>query len=156
MIGAINLQGLDPDNGTITPVAPSATGLPVPDEQERMDQIIAKLQTWPAGHTDNDAQRVRNYLSAAAVADYTQDALEGPIARAIFDRLQEDFDKDELIHILAWIIINRDQGTVVDDAPYLDIHGPVNEDTVRERSQIYAQKLLGRLLGKLPDVQPQQ
>jgi hypothetical protein len=155
MIGAIRFEGLPPDNGVTNPLAPSATGLPVAEEQERMDQIIAKLQTWPAGHSGNDGQRVRNYLSAASVADYTQDALEGPIARAVFDRLQEDFDKDELIHILAWIITNRDQGTIIDDAPYLDIHGPVNEDTVRERSQIYAQKLLGRLLGKLPDVQTQ-
>jgi hypothetical protein len=69
--------------------------------------------------------------------------------------LQEDFEKDELIHILAWIITNQDQGTVIQDMPELDIRGPVNEDTVRERDQIYAQKLLGRLLGKLPDVQPE-
>ncbi len=152
-IQAITFQGLPPDDGTIAPVAPSATELPVPEEQKRMDQIIAKLQTWPPGNVADDGQRVRNYLSAAAVADYTQDPQEGPIARAVFDRLQADFEKDELIHILAWIITSPDRGMVVDDAPELDIHGPVNEDVVRSRDVYYAQKLLGRLLGKLADVQ---
>ena len=153
IINAITFQGLPPDDGTIAPLAASATGSQVPEEQDRMNQIIAKLQTWPAGHVADDGQRVRNYLSAAAVADYTQDNEEKYIARAVFDRLEEDFDQNELIHILAWIITSPDQGTVVDDAPELDIHGPVNEDVVRSRDVYYAQKLLGRLLGKLPDVQ---
>jgi hypothetical protein len=152
-IQAFTFQGLPADGGNIAPVAPTATDLPVPEEQKRMNDIIAKLKSWPPGNVANDGQRVRNYLSAAAVADYTQDPEEGPIARAVFDQLQAEIENTELIHILAWIITAPDQGTIVDDAPYLDIHGPVNEDVVRGRDVYYAQKLLGRLLGKLPDVQ---
>ena len=151
-INFYTFKGLPPDDGTIAPVSPSATDLPVPEEQQRMDQIRKRLETWAPGHVEDDGQRVRNLLSAAAVADYAQDALEGPIARAVFDQLQAELDKDELIHILTWIIVAPDQGAVIVDAPEIDIHGPVNEDVVRTRDSIYAQKLLGRLLGKLPDV----
>jgi hypothetical protein len=118
-----------------------------------MEQIIDKLRTWPPGQNGDDGQRVRNLLSAASVADLSEsDPSEGQIARAVFDRLQADFDKDELIHILTWIISNPDQGTVLTDAPEIDIHGPENAESVRDRDVIYALKLLGRLLGKLPDV----
>jgi hypothetical protein len=151
-IDSFTFTGLPPDDGIENPVAPSSTDLQVPDELDRMNQIIAKLKTWKPGTSGDDGQRVRNYLSAASVADYTQDPLEGAIARAVYDRLEEDFDKDELIHILAWIITTPDQGTVILDAPELDIHGPVNEDNVRQRDLVYAQKLLGRLLDKIPDV----
>jgi ABC-2 type transport system permease protein len=153
-IDALTFTGLPPDDGTVAPVAPSADDLPVPEEQDRLNQIRKKMQAWPPGHDPGAGQRVRNYLSAAAIADYTQDPLEGAIARAVFDQLKADFDPDELIHILAWIILEPDQGTILEDAPALDIHGPVNADTVRQRDVYYAQKLLGRLLGKLPDVAP--
>jgi ABC-2 type transporter len=151
-INSFTFTGLPRDDGVENPVAPSATDMQVQDERDRMDQIIAKLKTWKPGTTGNDGQRVRNYLSAASVADFVEDPLEGSIARAVFDRLEEDFDKDELIHILAWIKIAPDEGTVINDAPELDIHGPVNEDILRQRNLIYADKLLGRLLDKIPDV----
>jgi hypothetical protein len=154
-INSITFNGLTADNDTVGPVAPT-TDLPVPEEKQRIDQVIEKLKNWPPGKTGSDGQRVRNYLSAAGIADYSQDPLEGPVARAVFDRLQGDFDKDELIRILAWIILNPNQGDIINDAPELDIHGPVSQDVIRMRDLIYAQKLLGRLLGKLPDVQKDQ
>jgi len=152
-INALTFTGLTSDSDTVAPVAPSAIGQPDPDEAKRMEQIIEKLRTWPPGQDGDDGQRVRNLLSAASVADLSErDPSEGQIARAVFDRLQADFDKDELIHILTWIINNPGQGTVITDAPEIDIHGPTPEESVRDRDVIYALKLLGRLLGKLPDV----
>ena len=96
---------------------------------------------------------MRNLLSAAAVADVSEDPQEGNIARAVFDQLQADYDKEELIHILAWIMLTPDGGTVCRDVPELDIYGPINEDVARMRVLIYAEKLLGRLIDKLPDIQ---
>ncbi len=151
-IDEIRYDGLPPDDGTVAPVAPSATGLPVPEVNARMEQIVQKLDAWPPGHEGNDGLRVRNYLAVACIADISEDAdIEGPVARAVFDRLQADFDKTELIHILAWIIRTDDAGPVMTDAPELDVHGPINPDAIRTRSVLYAVKLLGRLLGKLPD-----
>jgi hypothetical protein len=144
--------GLLPDDGTITPVAPSSTDLSFPEQKDRMDKFLQQLDAWPPGHLDDDGQSVRNLLSVAVIADYTQDPLEGQIARAVFERLKSDFDPTELEHILAWIITSPDQGTVLQAVPELGLAGPVNEDTIRSRSATYALKLLGRLLGKLPDV----
>jgi hypothetical protein len=112
------------------------------------------LSNWEKGHQGDDGQRVRNYLSVAAVADVSQDSLEGPIGRLVFDRLQADFDQDELIHILAWIYYYPNAYNVETDAPEVEVHGPVDPDLVRSRSEQYALKLLGRLLGKLPDAAP--
>jgi hypothetical protein len=154
-IDSFRFTGLTADDDHIAPVAASALGgIEDPDQEKRMEMIIQKLQTWPPGHTGDDAQRVRNYLSAASVADTSEtDPLEGNIARAVFDHLQDDFDKDELIQILAYIILYNDQGSVITDAPELDIHGPIEDYRIRRRDVIYALKLLGRLLGKIPDVQ---
>jgi hypothetical protein len=154
-INSFTYTNVTDDNGEIAPVAPSAVDLPVPELKQRMDQIRQKLDAWPAGHVEDDGQRVRNLLSVAAIADFTQDPLEGSVARAVFDRLEADFDRDELEHILAWILISPDGGTVVTSAPELDLDGPVNDYVVRQRCVLYAQKLLGRLLGKLPEVQKQ-
>ncbi len=152
-INSLKFDGLPPDDGTVAPVAPSATDIKVPEMKERVRRVIEKLPAWPLGHSGDDAQRVRNYLSAASIADASEDTdFEGPMARAVFDRLRADFDQTELIHILAYIAIEPDQGTVLEDAPELDLHGPINADTIRSRNVMYALKLLGRLLGKLPDV----
>jgi ABC-2 type transport system permease protein len=151
-IDSLKFDGLPPDDGTVAPVAPSVTDIRVPEVKDRVAKVIEKLPGWPPGHSGDDAQRVRNYLSAASIADASEDTdFEGPMARAVFDRLRADFDQTELIHILAYIAIEPDQGTVLEDAPELDVHGPINPDTIRSRNVMYALKLLGRLLGKLPD-----
>jgi ABC-2 type transport system permease protein len=138
---------------TMAPLAPNATGVDDPVAEKRMEMIVQKLETWPLGRTADDGQNVRNLLSAAAIADVSQDSMEGQIARAVFDRLREAYPPDQLVRLLTWVAIAPDQGTVITDAPELDIHGPVPEDMIRRRDLIYALKLLGRLLGKLPDVQ---
>jgi ABC-type multidrug transport system permease subunit len=151
-INSLKFDGLPPDDGTVAPVAKSATDIAVPEVKDRVAKVIEKLASWPLGHNGDDAQRVRNYLSAASIADASEDTdFEGPMARAVFDRLRADFDQTELIHILAYIAIDPDQGTVLEDAPELDVHGPINPDTIRTRNVMYALKLLGRLLGKLPE-----
>jgi ABC-2 type transport system permease protein len=149
-INAIGYDDLPADDDTVTPLVKlgeRVTG----DDLERLVDFKNKLDAWPPAHVDSATQRVRNLLSAAAVADATQDPLEGQIARAVFDRLQADFEKDQLVHMLAWIILNPQDGTVITEARELELDGRVNADTVRVRDGMYARKYLGRLLGKIPD-----
>ena len=152
-INSYTFTGLAPDADPVSRLAPNATGLAAPDEEHRMQQMVHAMEEWKPAHLGDHGQAVRNLLCAAAVADVSEDPLEGNIARAVFDQLRDDFQKDELIHILAWIMANPDQGTVYTDVPELDIHGPINPDVIRMRVVIYAQKLLGRLLDKIPDIQ---
>jgi ABC-2 type transport system permease protein len=150
-IDSIRFDGMPPDDGVVNPVSPAGFVSPIPEEKQRLDQIRQQLDAWAPGHTTNDGQTVRNLLAAASVADIAQDPSEGPIARLVFDRLTADFDHDELIHILAWIHLVPSTDPVITDAPDLDIHGPVDPSMVRDRSEIYALKLLGRLIGKIPE-----
>jgi hypothetical protein len=153
-IQSIKFDDLPSDDGNITPVAPSATDLPVPEEAARMKDFVDRLGVWEPGQVGDPGNRVRRLLAVAAIADYTQDPCEGPIARAVFDRLKADIDPQTLVPILAWVVLYPDEGVSLTDTPELGLKGPVNGAMVQARSRLYAQKLLGRLLVKLPDVAP--
>jgi hypothetical protein len=149
-IASITFSDLNADDDTVTPLAHNFDGLG-DDERKRLDGIRAKLDAWPPAHNDAAGQRVRSILSVAAIADYSQDPLEGQIARVVFDRLLADFEKEQLKRICAWIILRPEEGAVITSAPELDLNGRVNEDVLRDREMMYAKKLLGRLLGKIAD-----
>jgi hypothetical protein len=55
------------------------------------------------------------------------------------------------VHILAWIILAPEAGSVATTAPELGLERHPPESIIRERNQLYAKKLLGRLIGKIPD-----
>jgi ABC-2 type transport system permease protein len=149
-INSITFTDLNADDDTVTPLAHNFNAL-TDEDRQRIADIRTKLDAWPPAHIDAAGQRARSILSVAAIADYTQDPLEGQIARVVFDRLQADFDKDQLTRILAWIILRPQEGVVITSAPELDLQGRVNEDVLRDREMLYAKKLLGRLLGKIND-----
>ena len=152
-IDAVQVTGLPPDDDVRNPVAPPGDS-PVPDERARVDRFHQLLDAWPPAHTGDAADRVRAVLSAAAIADVTEDPVEGRIARACFERLQADYEADDLERVLTYIISHPDDGQVETAATALDLPGPVAESVARERVMVYARKLLGRLTGKLPDVSP--
>jgi ABC-2 type transport system permease protein len=148
-INGITYDNLPPDDGTITPLAPAGTRPKDVDDRDRLDAIAQKLATWPPAHEGMVGQRVRNLLSAAAIADVTEDPLEGPIARVVFQRMQADYPREQLIKVLASIILDPQGGTVMHSAPELELRGNVAAEIVRDRDAIYARKFLGRLLGKI-------
>ena len=147
---AITYTDLPDDGGTISPIAPTTEGLGGPDK-ERFDRIRQKLETWPPANDGTVEQRVRYLLSADAIADVTEDELEASIGREVFDQLQNDVPREDLMHVLTWIILHPADGKVKTNTPELDLQGPVAEDVVRDRVVIYAKKYLGRLLGKITD-----
>ena len=113
--------------------------------------FATKLEAWPPGRIADAGQSVRNLLSVAAIADISQDLREAEIARLVFDELQARYKHAELRRILAWIVLNPGEGTVVNHAPEVDLPRHPPESVVRERSALYARKYLGRLMGKIHD-----
>ena len=143
---------LPADGGIVTPIAP-ADEEPDPDTADHLQYIRDMLPTWQPGKVPDLVQRTRNILYVAAVPDVQQLPIERFVPYAVFERLQQDIPKDQLIKVLYWIALHPTDGEdkAVDDLWALRFeNGPVDMQQTRERAAIYAVKLLGRLLGRLP------
>jgi len=111
------------------------------------------LASWQPGKVADPVQRVRNILYVAAVPDVLQMPIERFAPQAVYERLQQDIPRDQLIKILYWIALHPTDGDdkALDELWALRFpNGAVDVQQTRERAAIYAVKLLGRLLGKLP------
>jgi hypothetical protein len=95
-------------------------------------------------------QQVRNWMCLCTLPDLAQNEFESQIPYLIFERLKKDLPKEKLKKALAWVILKPDDGKVVLKAAGLGFEDEMLETDVRERAAIYAKKLLGRMLGKLP------
>jgi ABC-2 type transport system permease protein len=143
---------LPPDSGVVTPIAPLNEE---PDEvtAAQLDKMRLALPTWKPGKVDDPVQRVRNYLYVAAVPDVFQmQELERFIPLVVYDRIQEDIPKDDLIKILYWIATHPFDGddSAVDELRPLGLNnGPADMEQTRGRLSVYAVKLLGRITGKI-------
>jgi hypothetical protein len=143
---------LPPDNGVVTPIA-------APDEEPdevtvaTLDKMRLALPSWAPGQVSDPVQRVRNYLYVAAVPDVFQmQDLERFIPYVVYERIQEDIPKDDLIKILYWIATHPFDGDdkAVDQLRPLGLfNGPADMEQTRDRLSVYAVKLLGRILGKI-------
>ncbi len=143
---------LPPDSGIVTPIA-RPDDLPDQDAALQLEQIRLALPKWKPGKIDDPVQRVRNFLFVPAVVDvYQMEGLEQFLPQVVFERLQEDVPKDDLIKILYWIALHPFEGddSAVDDLRSLGLgNGPNDMQTTRDRVAVYAVKLLGRLIGKI-------
>jgi ABC-2 type transporter len=143
---------LPPDSGVVTPIAPLNEE---PDETivAQLDKMRLALPSWKPGKVDDPVQRVRNYLYVAAVPDVFQmQELERFIPLVVYDRIQEDIPKDDLIKILYWIATHPFDGddSAVDELRPLGLNnGPADMEQTRGRLSVYAVKLLGRITGKI-------
>jgi hypothetical protein len=111
------------------------------------------LPSWQPGKVADPVQRVRNILYVAAVPDVLQMQIERFAPIAVFERIREDIPKDQLFKILYWIALHPNDGEdkAVDQLWALRFpNGSVDIEQTRERTALYAVKLLGRVLGKLP------
>ena len=143
---------LPSDQGIVTPIAP-ADEEPDPDTSDHLQDIREMLPSWQPGKVADPVQRVRNILYVAAVPDVLQTPIERFAPYVVFERLQQDVPKDQLIKVLYWIALHPTDG---DDSAIKDLwalkfsNDSVDPEQTRERAAIYSVKLLGRLLGKLP------
>jgi ABC-2 type transport system permease protein len=126
-----------PDHGSLSPAG--------------LEEFAAKLRPWGPGAVADPGQRARNLLSVAAIADVSQDAHEGEIARLIFDELRAEFGDERLSRILAWIILYPQEGTAICSAPELGLARQYKEEVIRQRIDLYSRKFLGRLRGKISE-----
>lgn len=148
-IDAITYEDVEEDTGFILPIAANLDDLDN-DTKKRLDDWTAKLQDWSGSKDENVPQRVRNLMTVCALSDMIHGEFEREAPYVIFDKLKAEIDKDELIKVCAWMTLKPDEGRAITRVPELGWDDDVDEASVRERSSLYAKKLLGRLLGKLP------
>jgi hypothetical protein len=142
---------LPPDTGIVTPIAGNDEN-PDPEVGEHFDYIRQMLPSWQPGKVADPVQRVRNLLYVAAVPDVQQTPIERFAPLAVYERLEDDVPKDQLIKILYWIAIHPTDGddSAVDQLWALKFQtGAIDMQQVRDRAAIYGVKLLGRLLGRI-------
>jgi hypothetical protein len=147
----IQFGDLPPDAGVVAPIA-GDDEQPDPAVIKQLVQIHRGLERWPPGRVEDPAQRVRNYLFVAAVADVFQIPLERHAPLLIFDRLQQEFPAEDLIRLLYWVARHPAEGdhSAVDQLHSLGLgSGPSDMAQTRERVTFYALKLLGRLTGRI-------
>jgi ABC-type multidrug transport system permease subunit len=144
-IAEIRFDSLPADHDLVAPLAPPTLD-PSPAKE-----FAAKLGRWQQGKLDDSGQSIRNLVSIAAVADLCADPRESEIARLVFQQLSRGFEPAVARQGLAWIILSPEDGMALTKAPELDLYRHPPERLVRQRSVIYAEKYLGRLLGKIPD-----
>jgi hypothetical protein len=143
---------LPPDEGVVTPIARLDE---IPDQPiaQQLDKIQLGLATWAPGKVADPVQRVRNLLYVAAVPDVFQMTdLEKFIPLVVYDHIQSEIPREDLIKILYWIALHPFDGDdkAVDELRPLGLNnGPADMETTRDRLSVYAVKLLGRLIGKI-------
>jgi ABC-2 type transport system permease protein len=144
-IAEVGFDNLPADDGIVAALAPSTL------ESARSLQFARKLAAWPPAKLDDPGQSIRNLVSLAAVADLCADPRESEIGRLVFRQIGGRFDPAVARQALAWIILSPEDGLALTKAPELGLFRHPPERLVRQRSVIYAQKYLGRLLGEIPD-----
>jgi hypothetical protein len=150
LVKDIDFELLPPDEGFVTPLKKDLDHLDE-DTKKRLDEWTNKLNDWAGARDDNTGQRVRNLIAVMSLADLGRGEFEGESAYVIIEKLKSEVDKDELIKACVWIIHKPDEGKCPTKIPDLGWEEElVEEAVIRERSQMYAAKLLGRLMGKLP------
>ncbi|HEY4246172.1 MAG TPA: ABC transporter permease [Lacunisphaera sp.] len=161
-VTAADIAGLNyhvpPDSGVVTPIAR-------PDEQpdeataNALDGIQGNLAIWPLAHVTDPVQRTLNLLSVAAVMDLAQDPVERFLPLMIFEQLSMSIPRDELVQILAWIVLHPEQGRTPNDLADLGLGGVAQSPLIRERADLYAVKFIARLTGRnlsSPSTKPEQ
>jgi hypothetical protein len=144
---------LPPDTGVVSPIARADEPMD-PEVEAEIEQVRTRLPAWRPGQVADPVQRVRNVLYVAAVPDVFQMPTERYLPHVVFERLEADVPKQDLIKILYWVATHPMGGddSAVDDlrAAGLMTSGPSDIEQARERVMLYALKLLGRLIGKIP------
>jgi len=152
-IDEIVFPRLPSDSGVVSPIGPADEPLD-PDIEAELEGVRARLPAWGPALVDDPVQRVRNILYVAAVPDVFQMPVERHMPHIVFERLEADFPKEDLIKLLYWVATHPGGGddSAVDQLRALGLRtsGPSDMEQTRERVMLYALKLLGRVAGRIP------
>ena len=150
-LNAVTYDDVPPDQGTVVPLVDNLDTLD-DDGKKRIDAFQDRLFDWPLMKDEqNIGQKVRNLLCVCAIADLAQDQDEAAIPWAVFDAMKRDIPEEELKKAVGYVVLHPEEGKIVTAIKELGIDADIDPDGVRERSALYAKKLLFRLLGKSPD-----
>ncbi len=145
-IASITYENLPGDDDLVTRLAPP---LARPFASARLESIAARLPFIAAATGDNAGEAVRHLVCVATVADLAQDPQEGEIARLVFDQLRAAYPADALRRALAWVVLCPGDGTVLTNISAIGLRRDIDENAVRNRAPLHAQKFLGRLTGAI-------
>ena len=148
-IASITYEDAEVDSGFVTPLAQDLSNLD-DDSKKELNQFADKLDNWIPGQEKDLVQQVRNWMCLCTFADLGRGLFEAEVPYVVFERLKRDMPKEKLTRALAYIVLKPDEGKLVLKAADLGFEEDAPEADVRERHVIYAKKLLGRLVGKLP------
>ena len=144
---------LPPDSGVVTPIAPLDEE---PDETTRTRSSTRCASPCPRGSPERSpipCSACATILYVAAVPDVFQmQDLERFMPMVVYERIQEDIPKEDLIKILYWIAphpFDGDDKAVDELRPLGLFNGPADMEQTRGRLSVYAVKLLGRITGKI-------
>lgn len=121
-----------------------------PERKTDWEDFLAKFAVWAPGHVFDNTEKVRNLICACALMDIGQGQFEAELPLFVYQRLRREIPDDKLKAILAHMAFYPTEGSVIHTAPELNLDIGVGEDQIRERLQIFAVKMLGRMIGKLP------
>jgi len=154
-IAAFTFDDVEEDRGFVTPVARDLDRFKDDAESaKRFADWRAQIDQWAPGTVADLRQRVINLLAIAALSDLSQGEFESEAAYVVFEKLRKEVPADALTTILAGIVLVPDSATYPMPIPDLGLEVDGAVDELRLRGQIYAKKLLGRVLGKLPPKDP--
>jgi hypothetical protein len=153
-VDRLHFAGLPPDDGLVTPIAP-ASARPHPAVARELACVRDSLREWEPGAVADPVQRVRNLLYVAAVPDkFQMERLESWLPLLVLEQLRQGFREDQLVQILYWVAAHPAEGSVAAATQLrgacIDTGGrPLDVPLLRERTAIYATKLLGRITGRI-------
>jgi hypothetical protein len=127
-----------------------------PERKTDWEDFLAKFAVWAPGHVFDNTEKVRNLIGACSLMDIGQGQFESELPLFVYQRLRREVPDEKLKAILAYMAFHPNEGSVIGTAPELNLDIGVGEDQIRERLQVFAVKMLGRLLGKLPWEPPAQ
>src|SRR5438045_496606 len=148
-IAAITYEDAEVDSGFVTPLAQDLSNLDDGSKKE-LDQFAEKLDQWVPGQDKDLVQQIRNWMCLCTFADLGRGLFEAEVPYVIFEKLKREMPKENLTKALAYIVLKPDEGKLVLKAADLGFEEDAPEADVREPHVMYAKKLLGRLVGKLP------
>jgi hypothetical protein len=130
------------------PIAPMARMGPDAATASALARIQRQIDTWPAAAVPDPAQRARNLLLIAAVADlYDTEPLQSQLPQLVATELTARLPADRRAAILAAIAADPAAGSVAARAslPALGLPASVGDEApVRNRMGLYAARLGGQ------------
>jgi len=148
-IDKIDYEDAAIDQGVVTPLAKDLSHLD-DETKKKLQETDDKLDGWEPGVDKSIGQQVRYWVALCTLQDIGHGEFEAEIPYLIFERLKKEVPKEKLVKALAWVILKPDEGKIVKKCSEIGVDDDQEEAEIRDRSVIYAKKLLGRLKGKLP------